>query len=1469
MRDASLRPNAAPATDPWHRNLVRERSIELRLRTARGDLQAGRITEALRHLQAVLDGPDDEDVFVRMDPLPVPLGARSLAEQWLGQLAPEARQVYETLHGSEARRLLERAMHSEDPSRLTNVIRRFFHTQAGGEASATLARRLLDQGHFELAAALWERVLDHPDHRRRLTPAQRANALYGFARAGDADRASHLARELLELSESTAPSRAIPDEWLRQLADGGSLHPLPELGESAVIADHNASGSPPALAKPLWTASLAGPQSRHIADLVSAWEPYQRDHGLPIGAAHQPLIAGERLIFRDYEGIRAVSLRTGGTQWYFPAASSLSRDIPVPSQPVLPGDGNPDPNNTLKLLVGNCLMGVLSGNERLVFAIDQVETGGPAPAPTSGPSASSGASLRRQSNVLLALEVCPEKVSESQPVEPRWVAGGRPANDEEPTAPPRALAGHFFLGPPLVLGDRLFAVSEFQQQLHVSRMRGMDGGLEWSQPICSVPQPFGTDHHRSSLICTPSYGGGVLVCPTQAGLLAAVDPVTGRLLWAAPHDDGESQLRQQMSAWPYSTRRRYSHPGYISLPVIHGGRVIYLPAHSEYLHCFELATGRLCWRVPREDLEWATASDYIAAVGDGLILVVGRRRCRAMELETGAIRYSQRLASTPAGRGVRLGIAYHIPLDDGRIVSLEMATGRVIGETRGQGVPRLGNLLAAEGLILSMGRNELSAWPQATAELARIEGAVAKGAATAEQRLDLAELELALGRAADARSRLQGVPLPQGPNVNRRQTLEREALLACLAQATQEDDRRACLDRLAQLAETPHDRGRYLWERARFERSHGDKGLARQAILELSRLPEEVLLGVPEDPSRVIHPAAMGIELLRGAGSEEPPDLEVAASQSDDPQAIRRLIELYPGAPGTERARLRLAQLLIRAQKSQQAELALLECRESPHPPTAAAATRWLAELWDQQGLHHDAGRLLGEIERRYAAVEVADGLTGAEYLRHFPRERGAWQASRQFVPSVWSKTGVSISESVAPREELQALYNGNVLQALTVPREVPFDLFDKGRGATGVLTLVDRHTGAAHPETIQLPGPYYYPVSAQAGHMQHSYVGNLLPVGGTGGVHGVSLLERNLVWSTTLPELRGARDRVRVGPAGPGFCICQYRQHLFVLDPSDGRLKWRRDDLEAMSGLMSDTQGIIGDERVLVVFSATSANAPHFTVYDTATGEELRRGQLDLQTRFVRRAYGRRLFHFTNSDTRHLRVWDPLTDQFVWDEAADQFAEASLLDGVVPGTKIFSFIRDTSEAAFVTKSGSLRVVDLSRGATRFDLPLDESLRENLSSLRAFCDQERYYFNLQRSGGGAPAAPLSYILSDAVIPAVHVQGELCAVDRRTAQVLWTRSLASRSVLQLADYRLPVLVTLFRLRPAEQTLLAAEVLDARTGITLAARHNLFSDRLLQLSYERQPGVLTLRGGKTEIRVDFEQPQTQLSAGDLRP
>lgn len=1442
----------APQGDNWHHNLIRERPVEVRLRTARKEFQAGRTTEALSLLQAILDR--DDDLFVRLEEQAVPTGAHLLAEQLLGSLPGDALVVYETLYGSEAHRLLREARKNCDIEQLSHVARRFFYTAAGFQAAVFYAHERLDHGAPAAAADCWRRLLNEPRHRPRLTNGHRLAAAACLARAGRAVEA-HAA--LAELAPGTLVVGGRPIA-IEEAA--GWTAPTPESGVGLVAtvarstdADAPGLGSIPVLAQPRWTVALTGPETGHIAELALEWEEFQLQNGLPVGAAHRPLVVGQTAIFRDFEGIRAVDLRNGSTQWFYPTAWTLAADIPA--RESAPSDGNPDPNNSMRFLVGNCLLGTLAADSARVYAVDQLECEPPAAIDAEPPGDSSGGP-RRSCNRLLALPLD----ARGGDVRPQWTLGGElPQETDRPAASPALLAGHFFIGPPLPLGDRLYVVSEYRQQLYLSCHRADTGALSWMQAISSVPQPLANDHLRWALVCTPSYAEGVLVCPTQAGVLTAVDPLNGRLLWAASHDEHEQQHRQHMSAWPYGARRRCGHPGYTNLPVVHSGRVVYLPAHGEFIQCLDLQSGKALWRARREDLDLSSASEYVASVDRGVVTIVGRRQCRGLDLQTGALRYRVRLKSCPSGTGARLCGAYIVPLDDGTVVCFDTLTGRPRGLSRSSTRTLLGNLLVADDVVLSMGRAELTAWPQADVELARLDGELLNDRRP-ETALAAAEVALALDKPREAQRRLDLLPRNlAGPLADRARTIAREALLVELAAGNSSHE--TLLPRLATLVQTPEEQGRYLVERALFEMTLGRHEALDATARELARLNGSGTLSLSNDPARRVHPADFVAALVTKAGMHTARVIDFPGN--GHPAAASR--------PDFEQ--LDPARRLLAARKFHAAELCLLEARRSAQPQTAAGATRLLLELCRSRNLVHPAAQLLDELQTRYSQVEIEPGLTGAQYVANFPHDGSVWAAYRRPTAPAWSSGAIRISESPRENERLLALYNGqHNVQSPLVPQSVGFDLVDKGRpGAATQLVVVDRHTGSEFPESIQLPGRISPLATSQVEFVQHSYVGHFLPVGAAGAVHGVSLLERSVVWSAAIAELEGAKDPVRIGPAGPRFVACQYRQHLVVLDPASGRLKWRRDDLEPMSGLMTDLpHGIIGDERVLVVFSGSGG---HYTVYDTATGEELRRSRLDIQMRLARRSFGRLLFHYSGNDHKQARVWDPLGDQFVWTEPADGIAEASLPDGAHPGAKLLSFVRETSEAAYVTRNGRLCVVDLPTGSLRFEVPLSREQLDCLCFVRAFRDGARYYFNLHRTppAGSRQPGGCDIIRDAAPLYMVHLhgQGELLAVDSVSHQVLWNRSLGTRSIVHLPTYRLPVLVALFRVRNGEQPpLLGLEVLDASSGETLAMRSDLVSDHLLQVACEAAPASITLRGAKTSICVQLGADLARLDAASGR-
>ncbi len=204
----------------------------------------------------------------------------------------------------------------------------------------------------------------------------------------------------------------------------------------------------------------------------------------------------------------------------------------------------------------------------------------------------------------------------------RWALGGPPGDEALPEAET------FFLGPPLPIAGRLYVLAESKSQIRLlvidpqkDPVKG-EPLVEWSQAIADLNQDIAASQYNNRLRrlagVTPSYADGLLVCPTAAGTVAAVDLST-RSLALGLH----LQERRRRSSQPRGSAADEHRPGAerdvrpldrTPTATLAEGHVLLTPPDSQELHCLNLADGRKLWTVPRQDgLLLACAQD-----GNGL-----------------------------------------------------------------------------------------------------------------------------------------------------------------------------------------------------------------------------------------------------------------------------------------------------------------------------------------------------------------------------------------------------------------------------------------------------------------------------------------------------------------------------------------------------------------------------------------------------------------------------------------------------------------------------------------------------------------------------------------------------------------------------------------------------------------------------------------------------------------------------------
>ena len=106
------------------------------------------------------------------------------------------------------------------------------------------------------------------------------------------------------------------------------------------------------------------------------------------------------------------------------------------------------------------------------------------------------------------------------------------------------LLDSYFLGPPLPLNGKIYALIEIQGEIQLvcinpnktqkSKTAPSEEGPElvWRQPLGSAQNKLAMDAQRRMQPCHLAYSDGLLICPTNAGAVIAVDVFTQSLAWA-------------------------------------------------------------------------------------------------------------------------------------------------------------------------------------------------------------------------------------------------------------------------------------------------------------------------------------------------------------------------------------------------------------------------------------------------------------------------------------------------------------------------------------------------------------------------------------------------------------------------------------------------------------------------------------------------------------------------------------------------------------------------------------------------------------------------------------------------------------------------------------------------------------------------------------------------------------------------
>lgn len=429
----------------------------------------------------------------------------------------------------------------------------------------------------------------------------------------------------------------------------------------------------------------------------------------------------------------------------------------------------------------------------------------------------------------------------------------------------RRMRGHDACGPPLVVGDTVYAPIHDRSGAIAFSVGAYDlhtGALKWRRLVCSSQQEvnmFG--NARMEFAASPlAVADGLLYGAANLGVVFALELATGRVRWITAHEVVNMPMTR--------IHGQQSRPVFFAnnAPAITAGVACFTPLDSPSVLGLDCETGRLLWRLPasaavdglENDVRWLAGvlDDEFVLAGRGAIAV----KARTNDLVGGLAdarqlvrpeRLRDRGDTRSMGRPAVTADHVWFPAP-GRIQAFDRAGNAAADVPQIQGQRFLpGNLLFVDGIVVSLRQNSLDVLAADAALQATMEARLRQAPEDPSAILRLANLRAALlpeDAPPSARLAVTGLyrrgldasiqrGLPKSHPV--RQALQRELFTQAMQAAVAAMDRNdpAVVERLAEARDTAPDQR--AWLRVQLVLIDQLQGSAVRLRQELDRLETE------------------------------------------------------------------------------------------------------------------------------------------------------------------------------------------------------------------------------------------------------------------------------------------------------------------------------------------------------------------------------------------------------------------------------------------------------------------------------------------------------------------------------------------------------------------------------------------------------------------------------------------------------
>ncbi len=685
------------------------RDLQLQLSRARKALTEGSFADAADMLGSLIAvpeadrfSPDAEDYF--LDAAEAGGTFRSLKSEvlrLLGSMPPKGRDAYEIRYGADAKALVNAAVESGDIEKLTEAARMYFHTSAGYEAMLLLARYHYIQGRPLAAALCAQRVVDSAGA-ANCEPEASLLLAASWLNAGYAERAKATLIALRKKNPNgqvkiegksrplfTSDNRAL--DWLKELIGEvtASIAAAQEnwvmhRGDPARNAESK-GGSP--VRTPVWQAlPVFDPDDESILREVERSYREQPGSTALMSVLH-PLAVGDNVIMRLPDRVIALDFITGKAKWEYPWEDSV-RTTGTTSLEASRNQTSERDRRRRRLtqrVWENAADGQLSSDGELIYFLESLDSAQRFQNSLPNPiwRGRNQFDFYGAANTL----VCLELQSEGRQ---KWVVGGMSGEDE-----PR-LAGAWFLGAPLAMQGQVFVLAEIMGEIRLVVLDSESGQLQWWQQLCQIDDftPIIHDTERRFAGCSPSFADGVMVCPTGAGAVVAVDIATRSLIWGHRY---QGALQRKASAYGANATRDIGKRWMDCTVTIAEGKVVVCTADTDELHCLDLLTGKRLWGPTRRN-----DALYPACVRNETLYMVHAESMTALRMNDAGSAWKSAISlkdSRPSGRGFVDGEYYYLPVENSQILKINLTKGE-IAERIPTAYP-LGNLVCHRNAVIA------------------------------------------------------------------------------------------------------------------------------------------------------------------------------------------------------------------------------------------------------------------------------------------------------------------------------------------------------------------------------------------------------------------------------------------------------------------------------------------------------------------------------------------------------------------------------------------------------------------------------------------------------------------------------------------------------------------------------------------------------------------------------------------------